>query len=149
MAPPGLESGAIVVDEETFATVGELEVRKAMRLQYPVSIVAIKPTPGPDEDVRGLLETLVGLVSSLVRETDLITVSSRSAALYVLLVDALPNDLPVVIARISDEVHNHQVAAPVGTERMAISFGCACFPSSAATWRELVSQADRATPAPG
>ena len=77
-----------------------------------------------------------GVVSSLVRETDLVTVSSRSATLYVLLVDALPNDLPVVIARISDEVHNHRVAVPVGTERMAINFGGASFPSSAATWRE-------------
>ena len=138
-----------MVDEETFATVGELEVRKAMRLQYPVSIVAIKPTPRSGEHVRGFLETLVGVVSSLVRETDLVTVSSKSAALYVLLVDALPNDLPVVIARISDEVHHHRVAAPVGTERMAINFGGASFPSSAATWQELVSQADRATPTPG
>jgi hypothetical protein len=149
MAPPGLESGAIVVDEKTFATVGELEVRKAMRLQYPVSIVAIKPTPRSGEDVRGLLETLAGLVSNLVRETDLVTVSSRSAALYVLLVDAQPNDLPVVIARISDEVHHHRVAAPGGTEDVTINLGGACFPSGAGTWRELVSQADRATPAPG
>ena len=32
----------IVVDEKTFALVAELEVRKALRLQYPVSVLSIK-----------------------------------------------------------------------------------------------------------
>jgi hypothetical protein len=147
MAPTGLETGAFVVDEMTFSTVGELEVRKAMRLQYPLSIVAIKPTCPPAGDARRLLETIAGLVGSLIRETDLVTVSSKAPTLYVLLVDALPSDLTVIIARISEEVHRHRLAAPGGTEDVRVNLGGACFPSTAATWRELVSQADRATPA--
>jgi hypothetical protein len=144
-----LDSGALVVDIETFWLVGELEIRKALRLQYPVATVVIKPGPSLDEEGWRLLERLARLVSPLVRQTDLVAVSSKQpAALYLLLVDALPGDLEIIMARISHEVHRHQVPGPGDGETIRINLGAACFPSTASSWRELVFEADRATTAP-
>jgi hypothetical protein len=144
-----LDSGALVVDIETFWLVGELEIRKALRLQYPVAIVVIKPSFSLEGEERRLLERLARLVSPLVRQTDLVAVSSkRPPALYLLLVDALPGDLEVIMARIGHEVHRHQAPGLWDSERIRINLGAACFPSTATTWRGLVFEADRATSAP-
>jgi GGDEF domain-containing protein len=130
---------------ETFGLVGELEIRKAMRLQYPVAILAITADRSPDGDGRQYIERVARLVTPLVRQTDLVSVSGKtSPALYVLLVDALPGDLDVIMARIGNEVHRHHVSGRTGSELIRINLGAACFPSTATTWRQLVSEADRA-----
>jgi hypothetical protein len=149
MAPTELDVGALIVDARTFGLVGELEIRKALRLQYPVGIVVIKPWLSPGEDGRRLVERIAGLVSPLVRQTDLIAVSAtKPPALHVLLVDALPSDLDTIIARIDHEVHRHQVASPGSRERIRINLGGGCFPSIATTWSELVTRVDGATKSP-
>jgi hypothetical protein len=144
-----LDCGAVIVDTETFWLVGELEIRKALRLQYPVATVVIKPSASLEGEGRGLLERVARLVSPLVRQTDLLAISSkRSPALYLLLLDALPGDLEVIMARISHELNRHQVPGSGDSERTRINFGTACFPSTATSWRELILEADRATSAP-
>jgi hypothetical protein len=144
-----LDSRALVVDIETFGLVGELEIRKALRLQYPVAIVAIRAGPSLEGDGRGLTERVARLVSPLIRQTDLVAVSAQSPpALYLLLVDALPGDLETIMARISSEVHRHRFSGPGDSERIRINLGAACFPSTATTWPELLLEADRATRAP-
>jgi hypothetical protein len=144
-----LDTGALIVDADTFGLVGELEIRKALRLQYPVALVVITPGASLEGDRPRLLERVARVVSPLVRQTDLVAVSSsRPPALYLLLVDALPGDLEVIMARIADEVHRHQIPGPGDSARIRINLGAACFPSTATTWRDLVLEADRATQAP-
>ena len=142
------DTGALVVDMEVFGLVGELEVRKALRLQYPVAIVVVKPGLSPEEDGARLLERLARLISPLLRQTDLLAVSASPPVVYVLLIDVLAGDLEIVMTRISDEVDRHQLAGSPDSARLQINLGGGCFPSTATTWRDLVSLSERGTTAP-
>jgi hypothetical protein len=138
-----LDTGAFVVDMGTFGLVGELEIRKALRLRYPVAVVVIKPTQALEEQGQRFLERVARRVSTLVRQTDLVAVASkRPPALYVLLVDALLSDLEGIMTRISRQVHRHLAAGSGDDEWIRISLGGACFPSTATSWPDLVSQAE-------
>jgi hypothetical protein len=136
-----LDGGAFIVDIETFRLVGELEIRKALRLQYPLALVVVKPGASLEEDGHRLLEGMARLIRALVRQSDLVAfASTRPAALYLLLVDALPGDLELITTRITHEMHLHRLVGP----GVRINFGAASFPNTATTWPDLIREADRA-----
>jgi hypothetical protein len=138
------ESAAIVVDEDSFILVTELEVRKAIRLQYPVSMLAIYPDVPDGEGVPEpcrLGEQLAGVISRLVRSTDLIGLSASSANLHALLVDVPSEDLPVVIQRISEEVSRHRFRFEDDRKAVTVRVGSACFPTTAVSSHGLLAEA--------
>lgn len=107
--PEWRQEGA-TVDEETFAFITELEIRKANRLHYFVSILAILPEAEGEGEIPGprrLTEQLARVVSPLIRATDLIRFLASSSTLHVLLVDARLEHLHVVIRRIANEASQH------------------------------------------
>ena len=145
MAGRPMGPAAFVVEEEVFALVIALEIQKAVRLQYPVSLLAILPKPEVGAEMgatRPLAEQLSQVIRATIRGTDLIGVSRRSPALQVLLVDAAFEHLPAVAQRVSDEVRRHRFRLNGGSESVRLAIGAACFPTTATSLDELRAQAE-------
>lgn len=142
MTPGDLWPHAIIVEEETFAFVADLEVRKAPRVGYPVSLLAVVPeVEGPLGDPGALAEQLARAISPILRSTDLIRVSSASTTLHVLLVNASVETLRGVIQRITEEVGAHLFQINGERKAVTLSLGGSCFPTTAGTTEDLLSQA--------
>ncbi|MFQ5848877.1 MAG: hypothetical protein ACE5IQ_14540, partial [Candidatus Methylomirabilales bacterium] len=125
-----------IVDEETFTFLTELELRKAVRLHYGVSILAILAEPhgeGEIPDPRRVAEPLARVISLAIRDTDAICLPASSSALEVLLVAAPLEHLAVIIQRIADEVSRHLFEINGERKPVTLSAGGACFPTTAGT----------------
>lgn len=134
---------APIVDDDTFALITELEVRKAVRLQYYVSLLGIRADledgdegPAP----RSINQQLAELISTEVRSTDVICATPASPYLRILLVNAHLYNLPVVIQRIIRTVSRHVFEINDQLREVALSMGGACFPSTARGRHELFTQ---------
>lgn len=142
MAPHELGSHGTVVDEATFDLVTELEIRKAVRLQYYVSLLAIKPHDDDEiADAQTLAEHLAPIISQQLRGTDLIGISADSPQLHVLLINAHLESLSVVIERLSEEIGRHVFQINGKRRALNLSMGGACFPTTAGTRQDLYNQA--------
>ena len=136
---------ATVVTDDIFAFVLEHEVRTAVRMRYPVSVLAIHPrtlgtrgtaVPG------ALIDQLAEGLSSIVRATDLIRRSPSTSALHLLLVGAPLEALPGIIQRIATEAEAHRLLVDGEETRVELSVGGACLPASARSAMELIARAD-------
>lgn len=129
-----VQSNAYVVDERLFKFVLEMEVRKALRIQYPLLLLTIvRQTPPTTRgsafaDVGSIVEPL----SRVIRGGDLIGLVPTGPALRVLLVGAYLDDADGVIERIREEFPREAM----------LRFGVACFPGTATTVEELLGRAD-------
>jgi len=138
-----MRNSGTIVDEQTFEFVTELEIHKASRLQYPVSLLALRPEPEGKKPPPGpLTEQFAQVISRVIRSTDLVRLRSASCTLHVLLVGAYWEDLPSVIQRIVEEVRRHRLQIEGGRRPVALSVGAACFPTTATTVQGLSAQAD-------
>ncbi len=134
---------AFVVDQRSFALVSELELRKATRIRYPVSLLDLLPdVDGEPTDHGALAEQLARAISPILRDTDLIGLSPGSASLQVLLIDASLEALDGIIHRIFDEIRGHLFQTERGPKAVTLSVGGACFPTTASTTQHLVTQAE-------
>jgi hypothetical protein len=118
---------AIVVDDNTFRQLVALEIPKAVRLQYPVSLVTIERT-GPN------VESLAAPVRRVVRAADLVGVVDSGAVVRVLLMNADLKGAQSVIDRLLGELG----------DAIAVRVGVAGFPATVETAEELIAQADAA-----
>jgi hypothetical protein len=143
MEPRGADSHGSVVDEDTFAFVTELEIRKAVRLQYYVSLLAIDLVNDIEriDDIRSLTEQVAAVISEQLRGTDLIGLSATAPTLYVLLVNAHLDSLSLVIQRITEEVSRHVFLVDGDLRAVQLVVGGSCFPTTACTREELLNQA--------
>ena len=128
--------GAYVVEDKMFKFVVAMEVRKALRIQYPLSVLTINPQPSPISSTGSArltdVDPIVASVSRVIRGADLIGIVPTGPALRVLLVGAYLDDTDGVIERIREE-------AP---RESTMRFGVACFPATASTAEELLGLAD-------
>jgi hypothetical protein len=143
MDPRAPDNHGTVVGEDIFAFVTELEIRKAVRLQYYVSLLAIDVVDEIDrtEDLRSLTDQVASVISEQLRGTDLIGVSAAGPSLQVLLVNAHLDSLSVVIQRITEEVSRHVFQVNGHLTPVQLIVGGSCFPTTACTRQELVTQA--------
>jgi hypothetical protein len=135
----------VIVDEQTFAFVTELETRKAARLAYGLSALAIRPqaSGGGDISAPGRVgEQLARTASAVVRGTDLISVTPDSATVRVLLVGGELGNLRTIIQRITAEVSQHRFEIDGERSTLVLSIGGSSFPTTTANPRELLHQAD-------
>jgi hypothetical protein len=135
----------VIVDEETFAFITELETRKATRLQYALSALAIRPEPsggGEIADPGRVGEQLARTISAVIRGTDLVGVAPDSCAVKVLLTGGVLADLPAIIRRITDEVGHHRFETNGQRATLVLSIGGSCFPTTTNSPRALLLQAD-------
>jgi hypothetical protein len=132
-------SNAFVLDDETFTLIAELEVRKAVRLQYFVSLLAIYPDveggPKPEDFDRQLAE----VVRTAVRGTDVIGLQG-SSGLHILLTNAPLDDLAAIIERITQAGSRHMFESDQPRLLVTLSTGGACFPTTARGREDLFGQ---------
>jgi hypothetical protein len=133
---------ATVVSEDVFDVVVRLEIKKSLRLQYPFSLLTVRAAAGdPMPTETELAARLSEIVAAVLRSTDVVMVGRGAAGtfLHLLLIDAQPEHLPGVVARIRGEVEQHRFGFD-GT-RVELSIGAASFPTTAATLEDLRAQA--------
>jgi hypothetical protein len=142
MAPQYLERRAPVVDENTFAFITELEVRKAVRLQYYVSLLGIKVDVVDDRTAvpRSVNEQLAHMISTEIRCTDLVCPFFATSDLHILLLNVHLYNLPIVMQRITRLVNRHLFKVDDQLRELSLSMGGACFPSTARGREDLFTQ---------
>jgi hypothetical protein len=129
-----------IVDEETFACVTELETRQAARLQYAVSMLTVfRHREGASDSSEETARQLAEVVSSLVRDTDVIQIVPGAGAVRVLLVGGELEDLSAIIQRITGEASVYMFK---GESTCVVKIGGACYPATAGSSQELLLQAD-------
>src|SRR5262249_19602918 len=136
--------GAIIVDEPMLTFLTELEVQKALRLQYPVSLVVLAAEPAdrrPVLDPARLAQRLAEVLSSVMRRTDSVAPSPSSVLVQILLVDSNEGNVAGIAERLRHELGRHQFDLDGEVAGVVPRMGSACFPSTAATAAELRAQA--------
>jgi diguanylate cyclase (GGDEF)-like protein len=129
-----------LVNEEIFEFITDLEVRKAVRLQYYLSLLAIEPEMNGDiQEPAAVVRQLAQLIQTELRGTDLITLGA-SPRLHVLLVNAQLYNLPAIIERIVRQVSRHRFEVDHKPQAVALSIGGACFPTTARGREDLFGQ---------
>lgn len=115
---------AQVVAEDLFHFLVSLEVQKAQRLRYVVSVVYL------DVESHARALEMSGALARRLRAVDTVTVCDGSAV-ALMLVDAGPADLLGIVGRLQDAwLHD-----------LAWSAGGACYPQTATSADDLVAQA--------
>jgi Diguanylate cyclase, GGDEF domain len=136
---------APIVDAETFALVVELELRRAIRLQYYVSLLVLQADVEPSAELpdrAALHREVAEIIRNQIRSTDVVSVMSSSDLLEVLLVSTYLDSLPEIIDRIATAANPQATEPDRSTTRMTLSIGGACFPTTARERTELVRQAE-------
>jgi len=118
--------GAQVVEEHLFRFVASLEIKKALRLQYPVTIMTILSSSVESA------EPLARLVGAAIRSSDLVCLMPSMSGVRLLLIDVGLEEVAPVIGRLNQELSD---LAPVG-------FGSASFPTTGSSLEELLTQAE-------
>src|SRR5438067_6828252 len=93
---PPSDAGARVVDDLLFRFLVDLEVQKAQRLRYCVSLVCLAAEVAPPEAPESSLPSLAEMVTSSVRATDVVA-PWDPASLALLLVDAETTHLSSIL----------------------------------------------------
>src|SRR5437870_8550706 len=104
-------SHATVVAEEIFAFVAEHEIRTAVRMRYPVSMLAVQPRlQGAHSEVpKDFAERLAALSTTILRKTDLLSRLRGGTTIHILLVGAPLEALAGIIQRIAAELEAHRL----------------------------------------
>ena len=131
-----------VVDEQLFRFLIDLEVSKASRLQYCVSLVCVTPSNRGDRMDTAFAQRAAEAVSRHFRATDV--VSTRATAILLLLVAAETRDLPQIFRRTAAELEAHGHAGGLG-DSTTWGGGGSCYPQTAMSGSELLEQATELT----
>jgi len=131
-----------LVEKELFDFLVNLEVHKAARLQYPISVLCLGADL-PDKQREHVAQTwrddLAQLTVHELRATDVAASLDSSVAAF-LLIGAETQHLPAIVARLSSTMEG-RVDEEGGTPRFTVSAGGGCYPHTAASGRELLQQA--------
>jgi len=118
--------GAFVVDYPFFRLLVDMEIQKAQRLRYPISLVALEMEGASSETSS---DSLVRIIAPSVRATD--AVASRNAvSVVLLLIDAAVESLATILGRLTP-----------GLDTATWSAGGASYPETASTADQLLDQA--------
>lgn len=118
-------SGGHIVDDDVFRLLVDMEVQKAQRLRYLVSVICI------DVEGTGAIPEAVRMMAPVIRATDAVAARDRSTVAALLLVAAEASDLGTILERLKS----------AGLESVAWSAGGACYPQTAGSAQELLDQA--------
>ncbi len=133
----------MIVDEQTLVLLTDLEVRKAVRLQYYVSLLAVQAefegfTPLPE--TQEVPWQIADVMSREIRNTDAIRIRQAWPHLHVLLVSAPLYNLPIIIERLVRAVNRHPFAISDTSQPVSLAIGGACFPTTARGLEDLSTQ---------
>lgn len=131
---------ASLVEEDLFRFLVDLEIQKAGRLQYSISVVCLTPQGIEGRDDPGFVRRAADVARRAFRSTD--TVSALTPSLVcTLLVNAETRDLPDIFRRTTAELDAHTLTALPSGERITWTAGGSCYPVTAMTGTELLRQA--------
>jgi hypothetical protein len=97
---PPSDAGGRVVDDLVFRFLVDLEVQKAQRLRYCVSLVCLAADVAPAETGEPSRSSLAEILTRYIRATDTVT-QWAPAFLALLLVDAETTHLPSILQRLT------------------------------------------------
>jgi hypothetical protein len=126
---PFADTGARIVDESVFRFLIDLEVQKAQRLRYCVSLVCLDAEVATAETRDPPAPSLAPIVTRYLRGTDVVT-PWPPASLALLLIHAEAVHLPSILRRLTALL-----------ETLAWSAGGASYPRTTTRADELLSQA--------
>jgi len=126
---PPLDAGPRVVDDSLFRFLVELEVQKAQRLRYCVSLVCLAIEVARGETREPSLPSLAGVVTRYLRGTDVVA-PWAPASLALLLVDAETTHLPSILSRLTASL-----------QTTAWSAGGSSYPKTATRANDMLRQA--------
>ena len=122
--------GAWIVDTVVFRPLVEMEIHKAQRLRYSISLLCVATNERAHEMHQGAAASpLAERITPLLRSTDALAHWERST-LALLLVDAEVMNLPSIVERLTTRL-----------EILRWSAGGACYPKTTAHPEELFHQA--------
>jgi len=125
-----------IVSQRLFAALLGLELAKARRLQYCVSVLSISPDGG-DENALERIHRISAAVIGAVRATDILVVRPPDA-FTIMLVDAEISALPIILNRIGQL---GPVVTASGPDGVRWSAGGSCYPKTEAAEDNLLRQA--------
>jgi GGDEF domain-containing protein len=143
--PSDLDPRAPLVDVDTFTLVTELELRRAIRLQYYVSLLVLQADFDHEAAIAErvvLHQTIAEVIRDQIRSTDVVSVMPSTPRLEVLLVSTYLDNLPAIIERIATAASTRALELEGRIARMTLSIGGACFPTTARERTELFQQAE-------
>jgi hypothetical protein len=122
-------SGAWLVDDTGFRHLVDMEIHKAQRLRYCVSLLYMAADRRSPEESEPSAPSLAGKITPLLRLTDAVTCVA-SSILALMLVDADVANLPSIGDRITTRL-----------DMVRWSAGGACYPKTVTHAEELFGQA--------
>jgi hypothetical protein len=140
LAPPAANGHPPnLVDQSLFDFILNLEMHKAMRLQYCFSVLCVAP------DLRGkgtaaAIERLAEVTTRQLRALDL-GASYLPSCIALLLIDAEPRNLSGILARITEAVETTPLGLAGAGGMLTFSGGGGCYPKTASNSGELLRQA--------
>jgi hypothetical protein len=120
--------GAHVVDGSTFRFLVDLEVQKAQRLHYSISLLCIAADL-PQMKTTEFVMPIANLLFRYLRSTDAIAPYAHSS-LAILLVDAETGHLPAILGRLTEHL-----------ESVPWSAGGSCYPRNVTRADDMLRQA--------
>lgn len=128
------------VEESVFRFLLDLEVPKAIRLQYCVSVLCLRPDLAAGTAGASVVRQIAQTALRPLRATDLATTFSVDSAtcIALLLIDAETRTLPQILARVTE-----LQALAVWAEGAPLSWsaGGSCYPQTVSSGRDLLHQA--------
>jgi len=129
-----------LVEETLFRFLLDLEVQKAMRLQYCLSVVCMMPDVPPGEVDPAFTQQSAQMAIRKLRVTDTATTLSPPS-IGLLLIDAETRTLPRIHERLKEELKVHPLAVGGREWHLTWSAGGGCYPQTATSGRDLLRQA--------
>ena len=128
-----------MIEKALFDFLVNLEVHKAARLQYPISVLCLGADLPETTDAKAWKDDLAHLTVHELRATDVAASLDPLVAAF-LLIGAETQDLPGIVARLSSSVEA-PTGRESGTSRLTVSAGGGCYPQTATSGKELLQQA--------
>jgi GGDEF domain-containing protein len=129
-----------LVREPLFRYLLDLEVEKAIRLQYCVSVVCLTPDLPEGAVDPALTRHVVRVAMTRLRRTDLATILAGDGA-ALLLIDADTRALPGILDRTANLMEAGGRRFARGDLQVSVSAGGGCYPETATGGTELFRQA--------
>jgi hypothetical protein len=129
-----------VVPEELFRYLLDLEVEKAARLRYCVSVLCLSPDLGQGESDPDLTQHIAVEAARRLRRTDVATLLD-DGSVAVMLPDADPDTLPAILDRTADAHEPGGRRFVRGVRQVSLSVGGGCYPVTATSAPAVLRQA--------
>ena len=127
-----------LITEDLFKRLLHLEIQKAVRLQYCVSVICFTADVPAEAASAELSHQIAEAALRQLRRTDVATIRSPGSSVALLLIDADTRALHEILDRASDTARG---AATQAVERLSLSAGASCYPETATSGPELLRQA--------